>query len=525
MANKSISSNSTGLAIAEEKSLKVLPSTGAGDAVDPVWYGLEPNSYADFGATFASVARTPITNTRQQSKGTQTDLDAKSGFQSDLTQRNLQKILQGFFFADAIEKGATKPLRSRVKESDGTLTIAPVTISDVDTDSYNAASGLDTHGFLAGQLVLAKGFGVAGNNGVKKVSTVAAGALTVSTALTAEAAPPAAASVETVGYEFPSDDVALTIVGGTVVLTSAAKDPTTFGLVPGEWAFVGGDAAGNKFATGSPFYGRVKTTTATTIVFDQTSVTPLADAGVGKSIRIFFGKVLRNAVLATDIVRRSYQQERTLGDDGSGTQSEYLTGSVADEIVFNFNHASKATVDVKFVSMDQELRSGATGVKGGARIDPLGESAFNTSHDMVMFRLAIVDGTLNPTALFAYAMDGKITINNNVSGNKALGVFGSFEANVGDFQVKGSANCYFSTVGAAAAIKNNSDVALAAIIARANAGVVLDIPLVTLGGGLNKVEKDKPIMVDLSQDGAKNAAGYTALMTFFEYLPTVAMPA
>ena len=44
MPPTSIDSNQSGLAVAEEVSLKVLPVT-------PIWYGLEPNSYADLGAS------------------------------------------------------------------------------------------------------------------------------------------------------------------------------------------------------------------------------------------------------------------------------------------------------------------------------------------------------------------------------------------------------------------------------------------------------------------------------------------
>jgi hypothetical protein len=288
--------------------------------------------------------------------------------------------------------------------------------------------------------------------------------------------------------------------------------------------YVGGDAAGTKYATALSFYARIKSVTTSTIVLDWTSRTPVNDAGTGKTIRIFFGKMIRNAKTASEIVRRTYTIERQLGEDADGTQAEYLVGACPNEITINVPETAKATVDATFVAMDEDTRTGAEGLYDGTHVDPLGEDAYNTSSNLVVARLAIVDGTLNPTALFAYATELKLVINNGITPNKALGVLGAIEANAADFVVSGTTAAYFTTVEAARAIKENSDVALTAIFAHKNSGIAIDVPLVTLGGGLNKVEKDKPVMVDLTQEAAKNSFGYTASMTFFEYLPTIAMP-
>jgi hypothetical protein len=507
----SISSNTTGLAYAEEAVLKTV-SPGP-------WYALEPNSYTDLGAAFSTVKRTPITNTRQRAKGTISDLDAKASFNSDLTQRNLTRLMQGFFYADAIEKPATNPLNG--------AQVVFTSVAAPAVNKFNAAAGLG--GFLTNHLVFAKNFGASANNGLHKAIATAAGFVQVAEALVAEAAPPAAASLEAVGYEFPAGDLALTIVGNTVILTSATIDPATLGLTIGEWLFVGGDAVGNQFALNlAGFYGRVLSwsTALKQIVFDLTTTTPVADAGAAKSIRIFFGKVLLNSVNPVNIKRRSYTIERQLGNDGVGNQAEYVLGAVPNEFTLNIKQAAKIDCDLAFVGMDVQYNDGVAGLQAGARVASPFEDAFNTSHDVASLRIAAIDpATSNPSAAFAYATDLKLTIKNNVSGNKALAVLGSFEANVGGFDVEGTATAYFQKVAGQKAIRSNADVCLTAILAKKNAGMVFDIPLLQLGNGANKVEGDKPITTDLTQSAAKCATGYTFLMNVWEYLPTVAIPA
>ncbi len=511
-APKSVDSNVTGLAFAEEASLKVLPGIAGADAV---WYGLEPNTYADFGATFTTVAREIINATRQRLKGTITDETVKAGVNIDLTQRNLTRLLQGFFFADALEKPATNPLNG---------TQIPITATAAH--AFDAAAGLDTAGFLVGHLVNARNFGVPTNDGLKHVTAVAGGALTITETLTVEAAPPAAASVEVVGFRGAVGDITLTVAGALVTLGSTALDFTTLGLNAGEWIFIGGDAAGNQFATAADKgYARILSVAAHALVLDLTSFAPVTDAGAGQFIDIYFGKMLHNGILPANIKRRSYQLERTMGNDGDGVQAEYLTGVIPDQVTLNLAQATKAVVDLTFVGLDIEEVAGAVGPKVGTRIGLLGEAPFNTSSDIFLSRLAVVDPTtLNPLPLYAFSSDIKLVINNGVKPNKALGVLGGFDASSGDFAVSGTLTAYFSTVAAVSAIKHNKDVCLQTILAKQNAGVIIDLPLVTLGGGTSKVEKDKPIMVDLSQDAAKAPAGFTLAMMFFDYLPTVAMP-
>ncbi len=94
-----IDSNVTGLRYQEE----LFGCIGVANT-DNDWIVLEPNSYDSFGGEITTIARNPINSGRQRQKGVVTDLDASGGFNSDLTQENLQDILQGYFFADLRRK-------------------------------------------------------------------------------------------------------------------------------------------------------------------------------------------------------------------------------------------------------------------------------------------------------------------------------------------------------------------------------------------------------------------------------------
>lgn len=377
--------------------------------------------------------------------------------------------------------------------------------------------------FRVGERVLFSGFTNGGNNGFKTVSSFDAGVLTVEEAVIDEAAPPATAEIRVVGYEFNAADAAIEMNGLLVRLTSAGGvDFTTMGLIPGEWLFLGGDLTVNHFDTNFGF-ARISAIEVGYLEFDKVTWAPSADPGTDKSLQVYFGDVIRNEADPELITRRTYQLERTLGQDANGTMSEYLIGAVPNELTLNCAQADKVTVDLGFIACDAEQRSGLIGLKPGVRPSLPATDAFNTSSDFSRIKLASVSAIdAAPTPLFAFATDMSVTINNNVSANKALGVLGAFDTTAGTFEVGGEITAYFASVAAVQAVRNNADITMDVIMVKNNAGLLFDIPLLALGNGRINIEQDQPVTVPLETNAAESKFGHTLLFQSFPYLPTLA---
>lgn len=506
-----LNSNDIGIRYAEETSIGVLPGT-------PVWYPLDANTVTDFGGQITTVARDPLKPDRQRRKGQTTDLEAMGSIGSDLVQDGLQDIMQGFMFAssrDKVEVGGAG-------EITGVVTL---------TDDFQAASGLDA--FAAGDLVFATGFTYGTNNGFHVVTASTATTLTVATNLVDEPSPPTAAKLVQVGYQFDAGDLEWDVSSGYPKLTTTTKDMTDLGLIPGEFIYIGGDTTivspVNSENTGRC---RVRSVSANEMVLDKTAFTMVAETAGTQTIQIFFSRVLKNET-GDLIIRRTYNVEEDLGapetTQPTDHQAVYLVGAVPNELTLEIPTADKAAVDLSFMALDAEPVDFNTGLKGGTRPAGVEESMYNTSSHVPRVNLTLHSTTdSNPTPLFAFVREMTLTINNNVSGDKAIGVLGSFDATHGNFEVSGSMTAYFADVTATNAVRDNLDVSLDVHFAKENQGLSMDLPLISLGDGRPNVEKDAPITLPLTQDAATGAKidpnlNHTLMFMFWDYLPTVAM--
>lgn len=212
------------LAVVEESRLgsSTMPTTG--------WYNVEPNSYGNLGSSFKKLPRDPISKEMQQQRGMLVDEDSGIPFEMDVTK-------------DAIDRFAGGVFRVEPKHS-GNKGQSLYHVSAVSTTGYSVTALGDLAQHF---LIVARGFGVDANNGLKEVGAASTGILTKTSGLATEASPPSNATIEVAGYRGIADDIQLDSSGN---LISTTVDFTTWGLQPRQWIVIGNsEDATHAFAT------------------------------------------------------------------------------------------------------------------------------------------------------------------------------------------------------------------------------------------------------------------------------------
>jgi hypothetical protein len=325
------------------------------------------------------------------------------------------------------------------------------------------------------------------------------------------------------GFQAAAGDVDVDVPGGGAknAYTSTTLNFTTLGLVPGAWVFVGGDAAALGLANPeNNGFKRVYSIVAGRLEVDLGGEDMIAEASTTETVRLFLPETLKNEADPALIVCRSYQLERTLGNDGVGIQSQYEIGAVGSTFQFNVGTAGKIECDMAFLALDEETRTGTVGVKAGGRPALEKEEAFNTSSNFSRLKLTRLSTGL---PLFAFVTEFSLTIDNSLQANKAVAVLGAFDVSPGQFVVSASITAYFADVTSKEAVRNNESVAFDFAVVKNNAGWAVSVPQVTLGDARLNVEQDAPITIPLSLDaGADPVFDHTLLLNNFPYLPNAA---
>ena len=503
--------NNIALSVSIESSLGV-PST--------TWSTVEPNSFAALGAAITTVARQPISRTRQRRKGTTVDLDSTLEFEADLTMEHFKLFIEAFMFARA----------ATTTSEAGTVDLSSAFNSLAVQDSSPGPEAF-THSAITAAirqrvLIKTRGFTNAINNGLFEVTT--GGTTTVTPVARApgliDETPTAAqnAKLEVAGVRGASGDLSLTVSAGIGTLVSAANfsNWALYGVKVGQMIHVGGLTAGRQFSAGAG-KARVKAISGATLTLDKLDSTLATDPGTGETVDILFGQFIRNvAVGSTDYLERSFTFEVVyvnLQVPGPGDEYEYPTGNYSNVLSFNLPLTEKALMTFGFVGTDTP--SPTTTRKTGAST-PVGQNetaAFNTSADIARLRITELDET-GITTCFKNLV---LTLNNQVTAEKCLGTLGALFLNTGNFLVDVEAQLLFTDSRVASAVRDNRTVAMDFGLSNDDGAIYVDIPSVTLGGGNKEFPVNASVLINTTVQAFEDPVlGYSIGVSTFPTVPS-----
>lgn len=519
--------NSTSLRVAIESSIGVLPAS-------PEWTIVEFDTIGAYGAIITTVVRRPISQDRGRKKGTVTDLDSTVEYETDLTVDAFQLFGEGFMFAEYgnvefnLRAGGATPVPPPAVAAGGTFTI--------DSASALLAGKVQFVGGAAISLLWSKGYLEAINNGLHALAVDLGSTdvlVDVATVLVDET-PPTNATLEVAGMR--TDDLTLTITGSTATLVSAADiDWTTLGLNDGQYIHIGSpDANGDvqnaydDAGTDDVFgFARIQAggITATTLSLDKLDAN-LGSAGphTPETIDVMYGRFLRNVPVTADaddtrFLERTYQFEAAYPDlGGVGVDEfEYAIGNFLNEMAFNLPLTDKSTLGMNFIGTNSDDITASRKTNAATAVSPLKTTAFNTSSDIISITTDVI--SLVSDVCFKSLT---LTILNNVSPEKCLGTLGAVFVNAGLFEANLEGQMLFTNKSIINAIKNNTTVTFAAILANEDGAIAIDMPELTFGGGGREFPVDQSVLVNITGASFTSSTfGYDIGISLFPAVPGV----
>lgn len=479
--------NKTGFLINRESSLGV-PTT--------VWTRIQPNNVPNWGATISTIRRRFISTDRQGEKGTITDVESGPELELDLIHHHLLEFGEAFMFASFV----------------GAQTAVP---SAVDADSYTVPAMTTT--LVLGDLIAAKGFGDAANNGVKEIDTGATSTdlLIVGAGLTVDASPNTEAIIEVCGFRGASGDLEIDTNGD---LISTVKDLTTLGLVVGEYMFIGGVLIANSFATAADRgLARIVSIATNLVVLEKRTGTFTIDSGAALRIDIFFGRFLRNVPIDDgDFLERTFHIEASFTDAPAANEYSYAKGNTPNTMAINVAAQEKATMTIGFLGQDTDPPTTSQLTGADTPIEVAQPVAFNTSADVARLRIQEVD----ETGLTTNFTNFSLALNNNIGRETAVGTLGAIFLPIGDFDVSLEGEIHFEDKAHLEAIRNNTTVGLDFALRNDDGGLVFDYPSMTLGGGGTTLNRNETVKLALTGEAFKHdTLGFSFGITVLPFMP------
>lgn len=490
----------------------------------PQWKQIEPNDISKWGAEIKTVARMPISKTRQVRKGTITDLDSMVEIKCDLTMDCLKDFIEGFMFARAYVSGAEYWRLTAVSGAD----VFSLSATSGPLRVYPGGSGATVSG--AATLVYVRGCTNSGNNGLFRVSTVATGAtpsltLTGANSVAEVIGATTMATVEVCGVRCLAGDIDVNATGN---LSSTVVDFTTLGLKVGQFIYIG-DGSTRSFAGASlNGFARVKAIAANLLTVDKRATTFTgAEANTLLEIDIYFGRFIRNVTVDdTDYIARQIMFEATFPNlyavGASGIGYEYAKGNFCDQVTFDLPLANKALATWGFIGTDTDAPVSSSGggasrkLSASAAYSPVETTAFNATSDVLRLRITQYD----ETGLTTDFKDCQIKLDNQVSPEKVIGLLGARFMNTGIFNVDITTKALFTNALVLAAIRANTTCTMELALKNGDGGFVMDIPALTIGDGAKDFPLNATVTIALKAKAFIDPTLGTSLSwSLFPYLP------
>jgi hypothetical protein len=367
---------------------------------------------------------------------------------------------------------------------------ADSSITDAGTaaDTYAVASGGTA--YKAAHLVRASGFTNAANNQLFRVaSSTGTTVVGSSLSLTAETAPPSGARLKVVGFEGASGDIQATSTG----LASTALDFTTLGLVAGQWLKIGGATAGQAFGTlANNDWARIVSVAAQAIQLDHRPSGWATDNGSGKTLRVFFGDVLRNGT-----TKRGVTLEKGFLDLAT---PEYLAyrGMVIAQMSLQVGSKEVVTGSFSFMGLSHAASTTQLGTP-----EAVGTAGVMTASANVG-RIAEGGAALG-TPNFVKSVS--VELQNNLREIDAVGTLGLVDVGVGKLGLTGKMSTYFGSTALYQKYLGGTETSLVLRLQKNAQAIVVTLPRIKFEKGTVTAQgENQDVMAELDFRALRDAS-------------------
>lgn len=362
------------------------------------------------------------------------------------------------------------------RDNDGS---AGSVISDISSGVFTVTTG---DAFTANHLVYISGLDDAENNGLFECTTGSATVPAfVGQSIVDDASPSADARMKVCGFYGATGDITALSDG----LGSTTLDYTTLGLQDGQWIKIGGAATANKFATAdNNDWARVTDIAANKLTLDNLPADWSTDTGTGKDIYVFFGDVLKNGT-----TRGSLTVERGFMDQSTPTYV-IQRGMVVGQLDLDYTSGSVITGTATL--------SGLSGEQTTTSLDASPDAA--TTNQVMASNDSVSRVSQNGATIASpnYVTSLKVSINNNVRMQGAVGTVGSVDIGTGMCAVTGTIETYFGDNTLYASLLSGTAANASVINVKNNQAVITTLPRYTYTSGApNAAGQNQDVMLSM----------------------------